>query len=185
MSEDEPWDPTTRTFLLRAKDWLEPIRYVHVRLSRAQAAKVDPSGLVNVALLKAWQQRKNCRATTAQEARSWVVTIYVHLVLDTLRLKYVSREMGAAPGNLADRPEAVGPFLDPALLAEKKEVEANVLHGLAQLPEPQRVVLTLYYLQGRPLAEVADLLNMSLNAVKKVAQRGREALRKLLLGAKP
>jgi RNA polymerase sigma-70 factor, ECF subfamily len=50
--------------------------------------------------------------------------------------------------------------------------------ALAQLPVPQRAALTLRYLDGLPVASVADHLGRSLHATETLLARARSALRR-------
>jgi RNA polymerase sigma-70 factor, ECF subfamily len=51
--------------------------------------------------------------------------------------------------------------------------------ALARLPLPQRAALTLRYLDGLPVATVADHLGRSLHATETLLVRSRSALRRL------
>lgn len=56
-------------------------------------------------------------------------------------------------------------------------VRLDVLRALDTLPRMQRAVLSLRYLDDRPIAEVAHVLGISEGTVKKYAHRGCTALR--------
>jgi RNA polymerase sigma factor (sigma-70 family) len=74
---------------------------------------------------------------------------------------------------------------DPAELAPDELVRAEDQRRLAaaidQLPDEAREVVTLYYREGRSVAQVAALLELREDAVKKRLQRAREQLRSTLL----
>ena len=57
------------------------------------------------------------------------------------------------------------------------ELRVDVLRALATLPRMQRAVVTMRYVEDRPIAEVAEALGISEGAVKKYAHRGCAALR--------
>ena len=59
--------------------------------------------------------------------------------------------------------------------------QSEVLAELMNLPEQLKTVIYLHYIEGYKAAEIAGMLGITLNAVKKRLQRGREKL-KLLLG---
>lgn len=55
--------------------------------------------------------------------------------------------------------------------------QSEVLAALMRLPESLKSVIYLHYIEGYKTAEIADMLGISLNAVKKRMERGRKALR--------
>ena len=55
--------------------------------------------------------------------------------------------------------------------------QSEVLAALINLPESLKSVICLHYIEGYKTAEIADILGISLNAVKKRLERGRKALR--------
>ena len=52
--------------------------------------------------------------------------------------------------------------------------------SLSMLPEPQRRAIELHHLEGKPLAEIADLLGSTKGAVAGLLHRGLKTLRTLL-----
>lgn len=71
----------------------------------------------------------------------------------------------------------------PDLLLEKKEQRQIIRKALAQLPENQRVALTLVTYQELRYEEVAEILGCSVGAVKALIHRARQKMRKLLIKA--
>lgn len=55
--------------------------------------------------------------------------------------------------------------------------QSQVLQELFKLPEKLKVVIYLYYIEGYKIWEIADMLHISKQVVKKRLQRGREKLR--------
>lgn len=84
-----------------------------------------------------------------------------------------------SPGSLPDGlPAADSPARDA-------DLGASVRRGLAALPPQQRAAVSLYYLEGRDVAEVADALEVPPGTVKTWLFRAREALRTHLGGFAP
>ena len=54
---------------------------------------------------------------------------------------------------------------------------------LSKLPPQQRLAMSLYYLEGLSVAEVAHAMSLSVGAVKFHMNQGRERLRPVLVGA--
>jgi RNA polymerase sigma-70 factor (ECF subfamily) len=75
-----------------------------------------------------------------------------------------------------------------AVLAEQasdpwdEHLDAQAAHAaLARLAGPQRTALTLRYLDGLPVAEVAACLGRSVHATETLLVRARAALRRIYL----
>jgi RNA polymerase sigma-70 factor (ECF subfamily) len=64
------------------------------------------------------------------------------------------------------------------------ELTKQALDALAQLPEQQREAVVLTKLDGKSVAEAAEIAGTTVGAMKVRAHRGYEALRKLLGGKK-
>src|SRR5208282_6282249 len=62
------------------------------------------------------------------------------------------------------------------------EVRAVVEQALAHVTEPYRTAVILRDLEDMPYDEIAEVLQISLGTVKSRITRGRDALRKKLLG---
>lgn len=70
----------------------------------------------------------------------------------------------------------------PSERAVKNESLLALANALAELPEPQREAVTLHYLQGWPLASVANHLRKTEPAVAGLLHRGLKKLRARLEG---
>jgi RNA polymerase sigma-70 factor (ECF subfamily) len=79
-------------------------------------------------------------------------------------------------GETADRRDE--PRADPELVKE-------ALEALARLPDQQREAVVLTKLDGKSVAEAAEIAGTSVGAMKVRAHRGYEALRKILGRAAP
>lgn len=55
--------------------------------------------------------------------------------------------------------------------------QSEVLAELMNLPDKLKTVIYLHYIEGYKMAEIAKMLGISLDAVKKRMQRGRESLK--------
>jgi RNA polymerase sigma-70 factor (ECF subfamily) len=55
-------------------------------------------------------------------------------------------------------------------------MDLDLLRAAAALPVQQRAAVALYYYEDRPVAEVADLLDCSVDAAKVLLHRARQAL---------
>ena len=71
----------------------------------------------------------------------------------------------------------------PDVLLEKKEQRQIIRKALTQLPENQRVALTLVTYQDLRYEEVSEILGCSVGAVKALIHRARQKMKKLLIKA--
>jgi RNA polymerase sigma-70 factor (ECF subfamily) len=101
---------------------------------------------------------------------AWLIGIARHKLVDHWRRSERERR-GLAGVGQEDRPseDPWGEFLD-----------AQAAHvALLQLPGPQRAALTLRYLDGLPVPEVAQHLGRSVHATETLLVRARAALRRV------
>ena len=138
------------------------------QIAGAKAAKVDASGLVVDAVLRAL----NHRHTLHDEGslRGWLTTIVVNEVLAKLRLAEIRTQALPEEDELpAARSEE----------AAKDEEKAYMLGLLEQLSEADRTVICLCKLQNLPYAEIAALLTMNDAAVRQRLSRAMSRLKKI------
>lgn len=87
--------------------------------------------------------------------------------------------------NMRDRKEktayeAIEQYADTIAVQAEEQGNASLALAFQQLPERCKEALTLYYYNGLSVKEMAGLLQLSENAVKKLLQRSRDALRDLM-----
>jgi len=70
----------------------------------------------------------------------------------------------------------------PERTVEKKELSNKIKEALQSLPESQREVIVLSKYEGLSYAEIAEITNSSVGAVKQKAHRGFASLREKLKG---
>lgn len=137
---------------------------------RLAAGREDAEDLLQDALARAYlsfgQLREPARFT------SWLLSI--------VRRCYLMRRRRAAR-----RPREVASYQDLSAQPAADPFQAQVLSAVDALPEPQRALLTLVYLEGHSPLEAARALGIRPGAVRMRLTRARCALRQQLerLGA--
>lgn len=86
-----------------------------------------------------------------------------------------SKHVQAVPFDAAN--DGVAAQHDLVQLVEDRELGQRVRAALSELPEHQRLVMTLFYLAGHDVAEIAALLEVSVSAVKKRLHDARQRLK--------
>lgn len=141
-----------------------------LRILRSRAEAED---VLQEVFLQVWQRAHSFDAARGR-AFTWLVTLARSRAID--RLRSVGSRERAAQRSAEDAP----PESEPAEWADAAAVRAEradaVRDALAELPEEQRQVLVLAYLEGMSQSEIAAAKNQPLGTVK---TRTRSALRKL------
>ena len=104
----------------------------------------------------------------------WMYAIAHRTFIDETR-----RGKRAAVPSGDDLPDVVAPPPDEPV---DPELARAALDALAELPEQQREAVVLVKLDGKSVAEAAEIAGTTVGAMKVRAHRGYEALRKLLGG---
>lgn len=131
------------------------------------------------ALIKAWTNAKSFKGGAV---RPWLLRIATNTCYDALRAK------GRRPTGSLDAQEfetepdwsTQSNPVDPVRFAETGDLSRMLESALAQIPDEQRLAVTLCDIQGLPLAEAAEVMSISLGTVKSRLFRGRAKLRDLI-----
>jgi len=152
-------------------------------------AKIDPSDLVQETLLKAHQARDQLRGQSEAEMAGWLRSILAHTLTDALRHYQAGardvaqeRSLEAALEDSSARLESwlVAQQSSPEEQASRQEQLLRLAGALARLSEDQRRAVELRHLRGCSVAEVAEQMGRSKEAVAKLLLRGVARLRELL-----
>jgi RNA polymerase sigma-70 factor (ECF subfamily) len=170
--------------LERFRDYL--CLLARVQLGPRVQAKVDPSDVVQQALLEAHQKREQFRGTTEAELAGWLRQVLARSLADALRaLRRQKRDVGRER-SLEEALHASSVRLErwladdqpsPGEQAERQERAVRLAGALAGLPEAQREALVLQYWHGWTLARIGEHLGRTPAAVAGLLHRGLKALR--------
>jgi RNA polymerase sigma-70 factor (ECF subfamily) len=128
------------------------------------------------------------RATYKPDAKfcTWLFTIANNVAKNAKRTLARRREVSATsqPGDdksirLDQVPQAASAFM-PAQRAEKMERSEMVRQAIQMLDERQRMALMLSKFEGLSYAEIAEAMELSVEATKSLLFRAREKLRQKL-----
>lgn len=161
-------DPTAaRSLTLR----LGPVAY---RLAhRYLQDRAEAEDVAQEALLRLWKIAPDWRRGEAQ-VTTWLYRVVANLATDRLR-KRRGIGLDAAP-EIADESDSA---LDEMM---RRDRMAALEAALAQLPERQRIAVTLRHIDGLSNPEIAAAMETGVEAVESLTARGKRALGKLLAG---
>lgn len=110
--------------------------------------------------------------------RSWLRNVVRSTALDSLRRKKVVGRSGEPlPGGDEESEPLPSPALSPEELLEQSELRAQVREVVGTLPESQREVVILKYLEGLSYEEIADATGLTVSTIESRLFRARNSLR--------
>ena len=174
---------------------LEEFRGYLSLLARAQLGvrlrrKVDPSDIVQDALLEAHKDRESFRGTGAKQRAAWLRGILAHRLANVVRdLRCEKRDVDRErPLDVALRESDMrlekwlaARDTTPSACAARKEAKVALAEALTSLPEDQQDALVLRHLEELTLEEIADRLGTSRRTVARLLVIGTAALRQKLV----
>lgn len=122
--------------------------------------------------LRLWTQ-----ASRWQPDRAGIST-WLHRVAHNLCIDLMRKDKSALTDELAEEVEDNRPDLDDGLESDMRQ--RRLQQALAALPERQRSALILSHYQGLSNQAVADVMDLSVDALESLLARGRRALKAAL-----
>jgi RNA polymerase sigma-70 factor (ECF subfamily) len=173
--------------LERFREYLRLLARLH--LADGRGGKLEPSDVVQQALLEAHRQRARFRGRSDAEMAAWLRQILAGTLADARRAlgrakRDIARERSLEAA-LAQSSAQIGSWLaapqsSPSAQAQGHEEAVRLAQALATLPESQREALVLRYYQGCSLDDISRRLERTPAAVAGLLKRGARQLRQLL-----
>ncbi len=133
----------------------------------------EAEDVVQDAMMRLWKIAPDWRQGEAKVS-TWLYRVARNLCTDRLR-----RRRGTDLENVPE-PRDETPAVDAQMIQSDR---ARALHrALIELPERQRIAVTLRHLQELSNPEIADIMETSVEAVESLLSRGKRTLSALLLG---
>jgi len=132
--------------------------------------KMTAEDLTEEVFLKAWKSIDTCRGKE-QTFSSWLYRIAHNHVIDNLRSqrKYLSTDM-----------EALAEVSSPELGEEGKLERQEMLEVISDLPQNQKQVIILKFIEGLDNREIGQIMGKSQGAIRVLQMRALAALRQRL-----
>lgn len=173
--------PDDALLLLYANGDQAAARVLTVRLTppafghayRVLGDRAEAEDVAQEAMLRLWKIAPDWRQGEAK-VTTWLYRVVANLCTDRLRKK-----RGVA---LEDAPEPEDGAASAAdMLQDRARVDA-LQAALDTLPERQKQAVVLRHLEGLGNPEIAEILDISVEAVESLSARGKRALAKALAG---
>ena len=144
--------------------------------ARVLGDRVEAEDVAQEAMMRLWRAAADWHSDGAKVS-TWLYRVTANLAVDRLR------RSGRAVGlDETDEPA------DDGLAADDRMIRADRMaaldSALATLPERQRQAVVLRHIEGVSNPEIADVLEISIEAVESLTARGKRALAKALAGQK-
>lgn len=130
----------------------------------------DAEDMAQDAFVRLWKNPAQLREGAA--LRGWLMRVAANAVIDGSRR--------ARPGALEDAPEVADPQAMPHAPLDRAEAARLVDSRIAQLPERQRLALSLVYFEGLSNIEAAAVMEVSVDALESLLARARRSLKESL-----
>lgn len=150
--------------------WRELYGFVYAYLRRQGLSHADAEDLAQDVLEAAF---RHLDSVEPGRLRAWLEVVARNRLIDRARRKETGVVLGDVPERSSSEP---GPLETLIAAADAEEVRA----ALSTLGERDRLLVAQRYLEGRSVAEVAELSGLSVTATKVALYRARGRLRAAL-----
>lgn len=137
---------------------------------RMLGSDAEAEDIAQEAMLRLWRQAENWDGGRALIS-TWLHRVTVNLCIDRIRAR---RE--DATDEIPETPLAA----DQQLSMEEDDLRVFMDETLQALPERQRMALVLFHYEDLSMVEVAEMMDVSVEAVESLLARARRALKKQL-----
>ncbi|WP_298110125.1 sigma-70 family RNA polymerase sigma factor [Bradyrhizobium sp.] len=166
-----PWDRDHRAELLALTGELRP--ELHRYCARLMGSVIDGEDVVQDTLARALAAFDDMEEMP--QLRPWLFRVAHNRALDLLRSRALRKsEPIEAASDVADEASP-----DPMEVLMRQEAVETAVSRFAELPLFQRSVVILKDVLDEPLKDIAEFLNLSVDAVKAHLARGRARLREV------
>lgn len=147
-----------------------------VRLAeRLMASRADAEDVAQEVFVRVWRHARNWKSGNARYS-TWLHRVAVNLCQDRLR-KRREVDLDAVAEMPTEEPGA-------EQLMNRKTVARRVAEALSELPERQRIAITLCHFEGMGNKEAAEVMDVSVEALESLLARGRRTLKAMLADEK-
>jgi RNA polymerase sigma-70 factor (ECF subfamily) len=134
--------------------------------------KMTAEDITETVFMKAWKQIATCKGQ-GDTFSAWLYRIAHNQVVDTLKSSFA-----VAPIDL----DGISDFDSPELVADMRDETEELAAMIAELPEGQRQVLILKFIEGLSNTEISRILKKSEQAIRILQMRALARMREKVRG---
>lgn len=148
-------------------------------------SRVGASDIVQNTMLDAERGLAQFAGATIEEFEAWLFTTHRRAILREILKHKAGKRQVARERRLTDQGPAdscvsgdpVASVPTPSAFVMRREQTAQLMRALNELPRAQQDAITLRYLQGHSVPEIADILGRTRSATEGLLKRGLATLR--------
>jgi len=159
------------------RTFVERHQQLVISLVTRMIGSADAEDLAQQVFLNVWKSAPRWRPEA--KVTTWLLTIAKRLVFNEARRRARTRLIPQSEDQ-EHEPEYPDPTPGPDREVLEKELHLAIEKAINQLPEKERLALVLRQYQGMPYEEIAEVLGVSLAAVKSLLFRARNSMKRLL-----
>ena len=137
--------------------------------------EAEAEDVTQEAMLRLWKNAANWRQGEAKVS-TWLYKVASNLCLDRLR-----RKKGSDLDDIPE-PEDDTPGVEAQMMAHERAT--TLRDALEMLPDRQRMAVSLRHIEGMSNPEIADAMDLSVEAVESLTARAKRSLKALLADKK-
>jgi RNA polymerase sigma-70 factor, ECF subfamily len=137
---------------------------------RMMNGNAETEDVAQEAFVKLWVNPSQVRE--AKALKGWLMRVAYNLAIDRLRCKPLA-DIDAVP-------EIIDPSQRTGAELEERVATGRVDRAIAQLPERQKIAVTLVYFEGMTNIAAASVMDISVDAIESLLSRGRRSLKETL-----
>lgn len=137
------------------------------RANRMLRNSAEAEDVTQEAMMRLWKTAATWEPGGAKLS-TWLHRVTTNLCIDRMR-RAQSVDLEAAPEQIDDRPHA-------ADVLQSADVSRHIANALEKLPDRQRMALTLRFLDDLTNPEIAEMMELSVDAVESLLARGKRSL---------
>ena len=157
------------------------------RLGSEVAARVDASDVVQQTCLSVFNRIQQFQGRDIAQFMAWVRAIHCHNLQDVVREHLVAQGRSVYREQSLEEVDVTRLGIEvassPSLFLGDEAI--RLAEAMEQLPETQRKVIAMRFLEGLPVAKITELMNLTPDAVTSLIRRGLQQLRTRIRRAAP
>lgn len=134
----------------------------------------DAEDVTQEVFVKMWKNWENIHK---EKRDAWILKVAHNYCIDMLRKKHSPKKSWSTIEDKHTDSLSIEKSITPEKQMEMTEVQKALLAAMSNMPEKMRSMMLLHYFQGEKFEVIADMLDMSLSAVKTGMHRGRKQLK--------